>query len=332
MRVPPGVVANGMLRRRLKVAHVLRPRWLRLRAKRRPREIHRFVRGEDPRRRRGPRLRRVPARALHPAWRTLRRGRRQGRRRRLRRRRREDDAARRGHPAKAPGRAGRARTRQGPVRQGGSDLVVQVPMGTQVFDVETNELVFDVDAEDKRVIVARGGAWWAREHPFLVVLRPRAASRRAGRARAGAKPPAGAEGDGRRRPPRLSERRQEHLHPSHLARPSQGGRLSIHDADAAPRRRRARRGRHAGRHSPEGPARRGDVRRGGYPRSHPGRRLGGRTRDPISQARRADARSPSSHHAGSGRGTGPARRLRRDQCRARDSSTRSSPPVRRSSR
>jgi GTP-binding protein len=41
--------------------------------------------------------------------------------------------------------------------KGGKDLVVGVPVGTQGYDVESGELAFDVDAADKRVVVARGG-------------------------------------------------------------------------------------------------------------------------------------------------------------------------------
>ncbi len=39
----------------------------------------------------------------------------------------------------------------------GKDLVVRVPLGTQVFDRETGALLFDVDEAHKRVVVARGG-------------------------------------------------------------------------------------------------------------------------------------------------------------------------------
>ncbi len=41
--------------------------------------------------------------------------------------------------------------------RGGDDHVIRVPVGTQVFDSETNELLFDLDGLDKRVIVAHGG-------------------------------------------------------------------------------------------------------------------------------------------------------------------------------
>jgi GTP-binding protein len=52
------------------------------------------------------------------------------------------------------GEHGRGKDQYG---KGGKDLVVRVPVGTQGFDVESGEMVFDVDAPDKRVVVARGG-------------------------------------------------------------------------------------------------------------------------------------------------------------------------------
>jgi GTP-binding protein len=41
--------------------------------------------------------------------------------------------------------------------RGGEDRLVRVPVGTQVFDVESGELVVDVTAHDQRVTVAKGG-------------------------------------------------------------------------------------------------------------------------------------------------------------------------------
>jgi GTP-binding protein len=52
------------------------------------------------------------------------------------------------------GEHGRGKDQYG---KAGRDLVVHVPIGTQAFDAETNALLFDVDAEGKRVVVARGG-------------------------------------------------------------------------------------------------------------------------------------------------------------------------------
>jgi GTP-binding protein len=52
------------------------------------------------------------------------------------------------------GEHGRGKDQYG---KGGDDLVVGVPVGTQAFDAKTNELLFDVDAIGKRVVVAKGG-------------------------------------------------------------------------------------------------------------------------------------------------------------------------------
>jgi GTP-binding protein len=52
------------------------------------------------------------------------------------------------------GEHGRGKDQYG---KGGEDLVVRVPVGTQGFDVATGELVFDVDAGGKRIVIAQGG-------------------------------------------------------------------------------------------------------------------------------------------------------------------------------
>jgi GTP-binding protein len=52
------------------------------------------------------------------------------------------------------GEHGRGKDQYG---KAGRDLVVHVPVGTQVFDASGNELLFDVDAIDKQVVIARGG-------------------------------------------------------------------------------------------------------------------------------------------------------------------------------
>ena len=39
----------------------------------------------------------------------------------------------------------------------GEDLIVKVPIGTQVYDFETNELLADLGAHDERAVVAKGG-------------------------------------------------------------------------------------------------------------------------------------------------------------------------------
>jgi GTP-binding protein len=52
------------------------------------------------------------------------------------------------------GEHGRGKDQYG---KGGRDLVIHVPVGTQVYDDAVSELLFDIDAADKRQIVARGG-------------------------------------------------------------------------------------------------------------------------------------------------------------------------------
>ena len=41
--------------------------------------------------------------------------------------------------------------------RGGEDRIVRVPVGTQVFDRDTDVLLFDIDQPDTRIIVAKGG-------------------------------------------------------------------------------------------------------------------------------------------------------------------------------
>jgi GTPase len=52
------------------------------------------------------------------------------------------------------GEHGRGKDQYG---RGGEDLVVQVPIGTQAYDAETHALVFDIETDGQRVVVARGG-------------------------------------------------------------------------------------------------------------------------------------------------------------------------------
>ncbi|MBT8146353.1 MAG: GTPase ObgE, partial [Gammaproteobacteria bacterium] len=53
-----------------------------------------------------------------------------------------------------PGRPGQGRNCTG---AGGDDLVVKVPVGTSIIDVDTNELIGDLAAAGEQVMVARGG-------------------------------------------------------------------------------------------------------------------------------------------------------------------------------
>ena len=97
-----------------------------------------------------------------------------------------------------------------------------------------------------------------------------------------------AEADGRRRPRRLPQRRQEHVHQPHLGGQAQDRRLPVHHPRAAPRRRAPRR------------RLRDDRRR--HPRPHRGRQRGPGPRPPV----------PAPHRAGPGavRAGRPGRRRR----------------------
>lgn len=55
--------------------------------------------------------------------------------------------------------AGRGMHGEGSNRSGkeGADVIVRVPVGTQVFDPRTNELLFDFNADGQRWLAARGG-------------------------------------------------------------------------------------------------------------------------------------------------------------------------------
>jgi GTP-binding protein len=55
--------------------------------------------------------------------------------------------AQRGEPGRGKDQYGKA----------GEPLVLRVPVGTQIFDADTGELVVDLDAPSQRVVVARGG-------------------------------------------------------------------------------------------------------------------------------------------------------------------------------
>ena len=53
-----------------------------------------------------------------------------------------------------PGHSGQGRNCTG---RGGEDLLVKVPVGTSVIDIDTEELIADLETADQRVMVAKGG-------------------------------------------------------------------------------------------------------------------------------------------------------------------------------
>lgn len=64
-------------------------------------------------------------------------------------------------------KAERGRHGEGSNRHGkdGEDTIVKVPVGTQVFDAETNDLIFDFTAAEQRFLAAKGGkGGWGNSH------------------------------------------------------------------------------------------------------------------------------------------------------------------------
>lgn len=64
-------------------------------------------------------------------------------------------------------KAGRGRHGEGSNRHGkdGEDVIVKVPIGTQVFDAETEELLFDFTETGQRFLAAKGGkGGWGNQH------------------------------------------------------------------------------------------------------------------------------------------------------------------------
>jgi GTP-binding protein len=64
-------------------------------------------------------------------------------------------------------KAERGKHGEGSRRHGkdGEDIVIQVPIGTQVFDVVTNDLIFDFTQDGQRFLAAKGGkGGWGNSH------------------------------------------------------------------------------------------------------------------------------------------------------------------------
>ena len=92
--------------------------------------------------------------------------------------------------------------------------------------------------DGERVILAKGGLGGHGQRAFATSTNRAPRQVPAGPARRRKGPPAAAEAAGRRRPGRLSERRQVHDHLAHLRGAPEDRRLSVHDARAEPRGRR----------------------------------------------------------------------------------------------
>ena len=145
---------------------------------------------------------------------------------------------------------------------GGKDLVIKVPVGTQILaDDEERTLLADFTDDGQRIHLPQGRRRRARQRQLQDLDQPRPAPARhrlAGRGDVGL---AAAEAARRRRPGRAAQRRQVDLHQRGHQRPGQGRRLCLHHAPPA-----ARRG------QPQGPR----VRRRRH--SRPDRGRGGRRR------------------------------------------------------
>ena len=159
----------------------------------------------------------------------------------------------------------------------GASIEIKVPEGTVVSDLYSGERARR--AAPPRRSLAGGRRWAGRagQRQVPVEQAPGAELRRAGRARRGPLAQARDAADGRRRPRRVPERRQEHADQRHLGGPAEDRRLPVHDARTEPRRR----------------ARRRDdrVRRRRHPRADRGRQRGQGPRPPVPAARRAGPRA-----------------------------------------
>ena len=167
----------------------------------------------------------------------------------------------------------RARTARPPGRRPARSPCPRAP---SVHDLDGGELLADLVHHGDRWLAAAGGRGGRGNARFLSQPAPGAVVRRAGRGGRGALAAPRAQADGRRRPRRLPERRQEHAHLPHLGGQAQDRRLPVHHPRAQPRRGAHRRRRR--------------VRGGRHPRADRGGQRGQGPRPPV----------PAPHRAGPG--------------------------------
>ena len=123
-----------------------------------------------------------------------------------------------------------------------TDVILPVPPGTIVRDVETGELLGEVARARAGDPSSRKGGRGGKGNAFFATRHASVAARvAAGRGGRGAHARARAQAHRRRRPRRPAERRQVHAALGHLRRAPEDRRLSVHDARAQPRRRPAQR-------------------------------------------------------------------------------------------
>ena len=112
----------------------------------------------------------------------------------------------------------------------GDDVVLKVPVGTQVFDEDKETLLADLTELGERMRARRGGNGGFGNAHFKTLDQPGPAPRQSRPARRGALDLAAAEADRRRRPRRPAERRQVDLPRRGQRGQAEDRRLSLHHA------------------------------------------------------------------------------------------------------
>ena len=121
----------------------------------------------------------------------------------------------------------------------GADVMLKVPVGTQVFEEDNETLIADLTDGRPALPAGAGRQWRLRQRAFQDLDQPGAAPRQSRPAGRGADDLAAAEADRRRRPGRPAQCRQVDLPRRRHRGQAEDRRLSVHDAASRPRRRRA---------------------------------------------------------------------------------------------
>ena len=124
---------------------------------------------------------------------------------------------------------------------GGADVMLKVPVGTQIFDEDNETLLADLTEVGQRVAARQGRQWRLRQRAFQVVDQPRAAPRQSRTAGRRAHHLAAPEADRRRGTGRPAQRRQVDVSRRRDRGQAEDRGLSVHDAASAARRRFDRR-------------------------------------------------------------------------------------------